>query len=346
MKRNALLFSAAVLGLLAFGAVSNSDNVSAATYFGETTEVANPVEGDTWFRNVGDGNDTLSFTNGAWTVALSTSARRVAALEKYKTEVYEPSVKANEDAHNLSQTYLNQAIADPEHFSATPEADVEYVLVIGNNAGNYRIPKVEIPAVAEFPPLAFVSAELPVMLPVIGGTETPTEPEKPAEPTYYYITVHFDVPAVNQHATKRYEVKAGETLDISTDIPTTTVTSDQTIFENVNADKEVTVTLNPKKTPSPDEGLPEDQKPTEDKGTQKDTTITNVKKTPVDKVNQQALKTNTVEKTNDQKNKVAANKETLPQAGEKKSSFLTAIGLALASLAGFNFLMKRKPTDK
>ncbi|WP_441001913.1 hypothetical protein AAD062_10560 [Lactiplantibacillus plantarum] len=94
MKR-ITLFSVAILSACTIG-VTTPLKANAEVYY--STSVSRPSEGDTWFRNVGDGTDTLNYENGKWVLAMSDSIRRENAYHQYVVDVYEPNAQAISEA--------------------------------------------------------------------------------------------------------------------------------------------------------------------------------------------------------------------------------------------------------
>lgn len=180
MKR-ITLFSVAALSALTIGTFAPL-TIQAATYFSDTTKVAQPKEGDTWFRNVGDGTDTLSYENGEWVLEMSDSARRKAAHHQYVTDVYEPNAQAISEATALQNSYIDNAIKDPNRYQSLPASETMsvYVMRVTNGQrfqGTVKIPKVTVPdSVATKMASTFVSDDVPVMLPVINtGDQSSSE---------------------------------------------------------------------------------------------------------------------------------------------------------------------------
>ena len=180
MKRITLL-SVAALSALTIGTFAPL-TVRAATYFSETTKVSQPKEDDTWFRDVGDGTDTLSYENGEWVLEMSDSARRKAAYHQYVTNVYEPNAQAISEATALQNSYIDNAIKDPNRYQSLPASETMsvYVMRVTDGErfqGTVKIPKVTVPdSVATKMASTFVSADVPVMLPVINtGDQSSTE---------------------------------------------------------------------------------------------------------------------------------------------------------------------------
>lgn len=180
MKRITLL-SVAALSALTIGTFTPL-TVRAATYFSDTTKVAQPKEGDTWFRDVGDGTDTLSYENGEWVLEMSDSARRKAAHHQYVTDVYEPNAQAISEATSLQNSYIDNAIKDPNRYQSLPASETMsvYIMRVTDGErfqGTVKIPKVTVPnSVATKMASTFVSDDVPVMLPVINtGDQSSSE---------------------------------------------------------------------------------------------------------------------------------------------------------------------------
>lgn len=180
MKRITLL-SVAALSALTIGTFAPL-TIRAATYFSETTKVSQPKEGDTWFRDVGDGTDTLSYENGEWVLEMSDSARRKVAHHQYVTDVYEPNAQAISEATALQNSYIDNAIKDPNRYQSLPASETMSVYVMRVTDGEHfqgtvKIPKVTVPdSVATKMASTFVSDDVPVMLPVINtGNQSSSE---------------------------------------------------------------------------------------------------------------------------------------------------------------------------
>lgn len=158
MKKQILL--AGVLSCLIFGSAS----VEAATFQQadqpkETTTVTFK-NGDTWERNVGDGIDTYEYQNGKWTPKSSTSLRR---KDAYYKEVIIPNQKAIAEKETEIQKYVEKiksSEAVRELFNLLPdEKAMVFKYVDGED---YRIPKVDVPAVISAIPNYFYQNETTV----------------------------------------------------------------------------------------------------------------------------------------------------------------------------------------
>lgn len=170
MKR-ITLFSVAILSACTIG-VTTPLKANAEVYY--STSVSRPSEGDTWFRNVGDGTDTLNYENGKWVLAMSDSIRRKNAYHQYVVDVYEPNAQAISEAQAKQNAYIDSAIENPNLYQSLPDSKAMsvYVLRVTNGQsfkGTVRIPKVTIPDQVPIKSAnTFVSANVPVMLSVVG----------------------------------------------------------------------------------------------------------------------------------------------------------------------------------
>lgn len=170
MKR-ITLFSVAILSACTIG-VTTPLKANAEVYY--STSVSQPSEGDTWFRNVGDGTDTLNYENGKWVLAMSDSIRRKNAYHQYVVDVYEPNAQAISEAQAKQNAYIDSAIENPNLYQSLPDSKAMsvYVMRVTNGQsfkGTVRIPKVTIPDQVPIKSAnTFVSANVPVMLSVVG----------------------------------------------------------------------------------------------------------------------------------------------------------------------------------
>lgn len=170
MKR-ITLFSVAILSACTIG-VTTPLKANAEVYY--STSVSRPSEGDTWFRNVGDGTDTLNYENGKWVLAMSDSIRRENAYHQYVVDVYEPNAQAISEAQAKQNAYIDSAIENPNLYQSLSDSKAMsvYVMRVTNGQsfkGTVRIPKVTIPDQVPIKSAnTFVSANVPVMLSVVG----------------------------------------------------------------------------------------------------------------------------------------------------------------------------------
>lgn len=174
MKR-ITLFSVAILSACTIG-VTTPLKANAEVYY--STSVSRPSEGDTWFRNVGDGTDTLNYENGKWVLAMSDSIRRENAYHQYVVDVYEPNAQAISEAQAKQNAYIDSAIENPNLYQSLPDSKAMsvYVMRVTNGQsfkGTVRIPKVTIPDQVPIKSAnTFVSANVPVMLSVVGTSSS------------------------------------------------------------------------------------------------------------------------------------------------------------------------------
>ncbi|MCC3162234.1 hypothetical protein [Lactiplantibacillus pentosus] len=174
MKR-ITLFSVAILSACTIG-VTTPLKANAEVYY--STSVSRPSEGDTWFRNVGDGTDTLNYENGKWVLAMSDSIRRKNAYHQYVVDVYEPNAQAISEAQAKQNAYIDSAIENPNLYQSLPDSKAMsvYVMRVTNGQpfkGTVRIPKVTIPDQVPIKSAnTFVSANVPVMLSVVGTSSS------------------------------------------------------------------------------------------------------------------------------------------------------------------------------
>ncbi|KZU38686.1 hypothetical protein [Lactiplantibacillus plantarum] len=174
MKR-ITLFSVAILSACTIG-VTTPLKANAEVYY--STSVSRPSEGDTWFRNVGDGTDTLNYENGKWVLAMSDSIRRENAYHQYVVDVYEPNAQAISEAQAKQNAYIDSAIENPNLYQSLPDSKTMsvYVMRVTNGQsfkGTVRIPKVTIPDQVPIKSAnTFVSANVPVMLSVVGTSSS------------------------------------------------------------------------------------------------------------------------------------------------------------------------------
>ncbi|MCT4451122.1 hypothetical protein [Lactiplantibacillus plantarum] len=174
MKR-ITLFSVAILSACTIG-VTTPLKANAEVYY--STSVSRPSEGDTWFRNVGDGTDTLNYENGKWVLAMSDSIRRENAYHQYVVDVYEPNAQAISEAQAKRNAYIDSAIENPNLYQSLPDSKAMsvYVMRVTNGQpfkGTVRIPKVTIPDQVPIKSAnTFVSANVPVMLSVVGTSSS------------------------------------------------------------------------------------------------------------------------------------------------------------------------------
>ncbi|MCW6134496.1 hypothetical protein LDK38_15415 [Lactiplantibacillus plantarum] len=174
MKR-ITLFSVAILSACTIG-VTTPLKANAEVYY--STSVSRPSEGDTWFRNVGDGTDTLNYENGKWVLAMSGSIRRENAYHQYVVDVYEPNAQAISEAQAKQNAYIDSAIENPNLYQSLPDSKTMsvYVMRVTNGQsfkGTVRIPKVTIPDQVPIKSAnTFVSANVPVMLSVVGTSSS------------------------------------------------------------------------------------------------------------------------------------------------------------------------------
>lgn len=174
MKR-ITLFSVAILSASTIG-VTTPLKANAEVYY--STSVSRPSEGDTWFRNVGDGTDTLNYENGKWVLAMSDSIRRENAYHQYVVDVYEPNAQAISEAQAKQNAYIDSAIENPNLYQSLPDSKAMsvYVMRVTNGQpfkGTVRIPKVTIPDQVPIKSAnTFVSANVPVMLSVVGTSSS------------------------------------------------------------------------------------------------------------------------------------------------------------------------------
>lgn len=174
MKR-ITLFSVAILSACTIG-VTTPLKANAEVYY--STSVSQPSEGDTWFRNVGDGTDTLNYENGKWVLAMSDSIRRKNAYHQYVVDVYEPNAQAISEAQAKQNAYIDSAIENPNLYQSLPDSKAMsvYVMRVTNGQsfkGTVRIPKVTIPDQVPIKSAnTFVSANVPVMLSVVGTSSS------------------------------------------------------------------------------------------------------------------------------------------------------------------------------
>lgn len=184
MKR-ITLFSVAILSACTIG-VTTPLKANAEVYY--STSVSRPSEGDTWFRNVGDGTDTLNYENGKWVLAMSDSIRRENAYHQYVVDVYEPNAQAISEAQAKQNAYIDSAIENPNLYQSLPDSKAMsvYVMRVTNGQsfkGTVRIPKVTIPDQVPIKSAnTFVSANVPVMLSVV-GTSTSSSSESNSDST-------------------------------------------------------------------------------------------------------------------------------------------------------------------
>lgn len=174
MKR-ITLFSVAILSACTIG-VTTPLKANAEVYY--STSVSRPSEGDTWFKNVGDGTDTLNYENGKWVLAMSDSIRRENAYHQYVVDVYEPNAQAISEAQAKQNAYIDSAIENPNLYQSLPDSKTMsvYVMRVTNGQsfkGTVRIPKVTIPDQVPIKSAnTFVSANVPVMLSVVGTSSS------------------------------------------------------------------------------------------------------------------------------------------------------------------------------
>ncbi|WP_047999381.1 LPXTG cell wall anchor domain-containing protein [Lactiplantibacillus herbarum] len=179
------LFSIAVLSACTIS-VTTPLQATAETYYSAT--VSQPVEGDVWFRNVGDGTDTLSYENGKWVLEMSDSARRKTAYHQYVVNIYEPNTQAISEAQAKQDAYIDSAIKNPSLYQSLPDSETMsvYAMRVTDGQifkGTVRIPKVIVPNQVPIKTAStFVNDDVPVMLSVVNaGSATDSGSESGSE---------------------------------------------------------------------------------------------------------------------------------------------------------------------
>lgn len=147
MKKRILLGLATATTLAMFAPTT----AEAMEWFNQPNVPTKAEEGDSWIRNVGDGEDTFYYENGKWQLTFTSSKRRIEAMDKYKEKV--------------EQAYRNAA-KNPDYYSYLPENErVNVFLVTDYFYGVVSIPKEFNKDVG----LAYYDENTPEMLSIIGN---------------------------------------------------------------------------------------------------------------------------------------------------------------------------------
>lgn len=184
MKKKLLLGLLTTTLLLAVSTQVNANTWS----YNQPNEPQDAKEGDYWERNVGDGIDSFYFKDGKWKLTFSTSQRREKAAEAQNNLARQREAEIDR-LNQLRDSYMENAMQDPNYYQSTPESEVEYVYInqitITSSGekrfkGTVRIPKVEIPErLPEYYVTPYVDANVPEFLPIIGDPYPDSDiPEK------------------------------------------------------------------------------------------------------------------------------------------------------------------------